>query len=328
MEKLGTDVRELLLASFGTPLRRLELRQLGLADHDVQRLLRNGGLQRSHARYVSGKLEARLARAACAQTAHPGSAISHLSAAELRGLRVWAGSAERGPADPVWLTCPPGSRRNLKRLDVVLRRAGLTVQDLQQHHHVLLTSDARTAVDIARDRPLREAVVTIDHALAQSVTRDELDAVLERQHRWPGIRSARAAVAFGSRLSESALESFARAVFAEAGMPAPILQAQFWDGYRWMPERVDFWWPEFRTVGEADGLRKFEAATQQQRRGLLRRAFERDQRLADRGLELVHFGWEDAVHRPQQLIQRFRSAFDRGSRRTDEPPTWRPAPSR
>jgi hypothetical protein len=253
--------------------------------------------------------------------------ISHLTAAELRGLRIWAGSTERDLADPVCLTCAPGSRRNLKRPDVVLRRAGLTVQDLQHHHHLLLTSDARTVVDIARHSPLRESIVTVDHALAQSVTRDELNAVLERQHRWPGIRSAREAVAFGNPLSESALESFARVVFAEAGLPPPILQAQFWDGYRWMPERVDFWWPEFRTVGEADGLAKFEAPTQEQRRVLLRRAFDRDHRLADRGLELVHFTWEDAVLHPNHLIHRLRSAFARAPHRTDEPPVWRPTPT-
>ena len=115
-------------------------------------------------------------------------------------------------------------------------------------------------------------------------------------------------------------------VFSEAGLPAPILQAQFWDGRRWMVERVDFWWPEFRTVAEADGLQKFEAPTAAERRGLLRRSFERDQRLADCGLELVHFGWEDAVRRSEHLVRRLRAAFDRGLRRTGASPTWRVAP--
>lgn len=55
---------------------------------------------------------------------------------------------------------------------------------------------------------------------------------------------------------KSVLESIARVLFAEAGLPPPVLQAQFWNGRWWMTERVDFWWPEFRTVAEADGLAK------------------------------------------------------------------------
>jgi len=305
-------------------LRRRELLELGLEEHDVQRLLRNSGLQRSHARYLSGRVDPRLARIACAQAAHTGSVVSHFSAAELRGLRVWTG----GTPDPVWLTRRPGPARNLKRADVVLRRAGLPTADLQQHRGLELTSDARTTVDIARERPLREAVVTVDHALAGGLSPDQLKATLERQQGWPGVQAARAAVAFGDPRSDSALESFARVVFLEAGLPPPILQAQFWNGYRWMAERVDFWWPEFRTVAEADGLLKFEASTAEERRGLLRRSFERDQRLADRGLELVHFGWEDAVRRSAQLAGRIRAAFERGFRRPGPPPVWRVAPIR
>jgi hypothetical protein len=325
VERLDDDVRERLLGERRRPLRHTELRQLGMEKYDVERLVRNGALQRAHDRYIDGTLDARVACVACAQAAHPRSVISHYTAAELRGLRVWTNPDRRPFAETVWLSCEPGRRRNLKRADVVLRRAGLTEADLQLHRGLWLTSDARTTVDIARDLPLREAVATVDHALSGFVSKAELDAVLEHQVRWPGIRAARAAVDFADSRSESALESFARVVFAHGGLPAPVLQAQFWDGACWLTERVDFWWPEFRTVGEADGLEKFEAPTASQRRWLRRRAFERDQRLADRGLELVHFGWEDAVRRPDELIRRFRAAFDRGSRRTDAAPTWRTA---
>ncbi len=317
-------MRERLAERSVRPMRHLELLELGLQKYDVERLLRRGQLQRAHARYVDGHLDARLACIACAQAAHPRSVISHFTAAELTGLRVWTNQERRPSADTVWLTCESG-RGNLKRADVVLRRAGLSEADLRLHRGLWLTSDARTTVDIARELPLREAVVTVDHALSGSVSRAELEAVLERQYRWPGVQNARAAIDLGDPRAESALESFARAVLAQSGLPAPLLQAQFWDGYRWLTDRVDLWWPEFRTVGEADGLEKFEAPTAAERRWLLRRAFERDQRLADRGLELVHFGWEDAVRRPDDLVRRFRAAFDRGSRRTDPAPTWRAA---
>ncbi|TDD17033.1 hypothetical protein E1218_28640 [Kribbella turkmenica] len=322
MERLAADVRAELVARSGTPLRHGDLLRLGLEQHDVQRLLRKRALQRFHSRYVGGHVDPRQTRIACTQAAHPGTVVSHFSAAELRGLRVWG----TGTSGPVWLTRPPGTQRNLRNADVVLRRAGLPASELQHHRGLVLTSDARTTVDLARELPLREAVVTVDDTLARAVSRAELEAVMEGQERWPSIRAARAAVALGDPRSESALESFARVVFLEAGLPVPVLQAQFWDGYRWMVERVDFWSPEFRTVAEADGLQKFEAPTAQERRRLLRRSYERDQRLTDHGLELIHFGWEDAVRRPQQLVRRLRSAFHRGIQRAGDPPGWRVAP--
>ncbi|MEU8226856.1 hypothetical protein [Kribbella sp. NPDC048915] len=325
MKRLGDDVRERLARGLTSPLRHADLLALGLQKYDVERLLRRGALQRAYGRYVRGDSDQHLARAAAAQAAHPRSVISHFTAAELTGLRTWTDAGRRTAPHKVWLTCEPGRRRNLKRTDVVLRRAGLSATDLRLHRGLWLTSDARTTIDLARELPLREAVVTVDHALASSVSRAELEAVLDRQSRWPGVQNARAAVALGDPGAESALESYSRMVLLFGGLPAPVLQVEFWDGYRWLTIRVDLWWPEFRTVGEADGLEKYEAATPAERRRLLRRAHERDQRLADLGVEVVHFGWEDAVHHPADLVRRFETAFTRGARRTGPAPTWRPA---
>ncbi|TDW23109.1 hypothetical protein [Kribbella kalugense] len=326
MERLEVGVREELVRRATRPMRQGELLGLGLQKYEIERLLRNGHLRYAHARYVNGRTDPRIAVIACAQAAHPKSVVSHFTAAEVAGLRVWTNQDSRPSPDAVWLTCEPGPRRNLKRTDVVLRRAGLIEADLQLRDGIWLTTDARTTVDIARELPVREAVTTVDHVLSRGVCRADLEAVLARQRRWPGIRNARTAVALSDPRSESALESYARVVFVESGLQTPILQVQFWNGTRWLTERVDFWWPQFRTVGEADGLEKFEAATASERRRLLRRSFERDQRLADLGLELVHFGWEDAVRRPANLIHRFETAFARASHRTDPTPTWRPAP--
>jgi hypothetical protein len=199
----------------------------------------------------------------------------------------------------------------------------LAATDLSRRQGLLVTSAARTVVDLARALPLREAIVTVDHALRTGTTIAEIEAVLDRQQRWTGIRRARSTVDFADPRSESALESIARAFFATAGLPAPVLQAQFWDGVCWMPERVDFWWPQFRTVGEADGLAKYENDSAEKRRRLLRRSHRRDQRLSDRGIELVHFGWEDAIDRRSDLPARLRAAFHRGRSRPGDPPIWR-----
>ncbi|WP_410787518.1 hypothetical protein [Kribbella sp. C-35] len=328
MDRLGYDVRERLAVVVRTPQRRAALRELGLGDADLRRLVRRGALRHHHGRYVDGRLDEQLATIACAQAAYPGSVVSHFSAARLAGIPVWTdrGRPSGAPIDAAWLTRPPEAPRNQRRADIVVRRAGLTAADLAGHGWLPVTRLARTVVDLARELPLRESIVTVDGALRTGTTLAELHAVAGRQQHWPGIRRAQYAITFGDPSAESVLESIARAVFAAAGLPAPLLQVQFFDGSGWMPERVDFWWPWFRTVGEADGLAKYEANSPAERRLLLRKSHRRDQRLSDRGVELVHFGWEDVVDPRSDLIARLRAAFARGESRTTEPPRWRAVP--
>ncbi len=324
MEQLPDTVRTALERAMVVPQSWTELLALGLQHKDVKRLLRRGVLQHHHQRYVGGHLQADLAAMACAVAAHPGSALSHFTAARLAELRTWVDGKrdDAPPSTATWLTRPPGRGRNIARDDVVLRLAGLPRGDLRTHNRLILTADARTVVDLARELPLREAVVTVDHALAVAVTRAALDAAVESQAGWPGINRAREAVAFGDPRAESVLESVARAVFAEHGLPSPVLQARFWDGSRWTAERVDFWWPQYRTFAEADGLAKYEAETPKERRERMRAAFVREQRLADLGLEMVRFGWEDAVSDGKALCGRLWSAFDRGTARPGDVPLW------
>ncbi|GAA3150690.1 hypothetical protein JOF29_008347 [Kribbella aluminosa] len=326
MDRLGYGVRERLLVVARTPQRRAALREVGLGDADLRRLVRRGALRHHHGHYVDGRLDEQVAVIACAQAAYPGSVVSHFSAARLAGIPVWTDRGSSAPIDATWLTRPPEAPRNQRRPDIVVRRAGLTVADLSHHGWLPVTSVARSVVDLTRELPLHESIVTVDAALRSGTTTADLRAVAEHQQHWPGSRRALSAIAFGDSASESPLESIARARFAAGGLPPPILQVQFFDGFGWMPERVDFWWPWFRTVGEADGLAKYEASSPQERRRLLRRSHRRDQRLSDRGVELVHFGWEDVVDPRSDLIARFRAAFARGDSRTAEPPVWRAAP--
>jgi len=328
MDRLSEEVRARVLAVTRTPQRRQILLELGLRDPDLRRLVRRDVLQHHHGHYLDGRVDERLARIACAQARHPGSVVSHFSAAQLAGLSTWTdgGRALAPPVDAVWLSRPSVAKRNQRRRDIVVRRATLAPADLSRHGWLPVTSTARTVVDLARALPLREALVTVDHALRSGTSLTDLEAVVERQFQWPGIRRAQVTIEFGDPGAESALESIARAAFAAAGLPTPVLQAQFWDGTGWMPERVDFWWPQYRTIGEADGLAKY-GDTPEERRRQLRQSHRRDQRLSDRAVELVHFGWEDALDPRSDLIHRLRAAFERGRSRPGDPPLWRVAPT-
>ncbi|MCW2614617.1 MAG: hypothetical protein JWN08_1611 [Frankiales bacterium] len=168
---------------------------------------------------------------------------------------------------------------------------------------------ARTVVDVARTRPFAFAVVTADAALARGATRDELAVVLERCRRWPGSRSARRVVEFADALSESALESLGRARFEEAGLPRPELRVELSDADRLV--RVDHRWARSRTVAEADGLLKYDSPD------VLRKEKLREDWLRDRGEQVVRYVWDEALRRPDVIVDRLRRAFLRS--------TWRAA---
>lgn len=185
-------------------------------------------------------------------------------------------------------------------------RSWLPDEHLTTSGGVVVTTLARTVVDVARTRPFAFAVVTADAALARGCREEELEEVLSRCRRFPGTRSARRAIAFADARSESALESLGRARFDEHGLPPPALQVDLGDEYGAV--RVDHYWEEHRTVGEADGLAKYDDLS------VLRAEKVREDGLRDRGEQVVRYGWDEALRHPAVLAARFRRAFMRTAR--------------
>ena len=137
-------------------------------------------------------------------------------------------------------------------------------------------------------------------------SKDELAAILADCARWRGVSRAADVVAFADRLAESVLESIARVVFRDVGLPPPELQV--WAGDAEIVGRVDFLWRRFRTIAEVDGLLKYAdpaRAIQQ---------LERDKRLRDAGYEVVHFSWQEITQQPAYVATTVRTAFRRGAR--------------
>jgi hypothetical protein len=89
-----------------------------------------------------------------------------------------------------------------------------------------VTTAARTAIDLARALPFRAGVVAADSALHRRLaTKDELQSVLATCSRWRGAATAAGVIGFADGRSESPLESIARVVFRDCGLPPPQLQA-------------------------------------------------------------------------------------------------------
>ena len=216
-------------------------------------------------------------------------AASHETAAVLHGLPI----LDRAHQRSVHMTRVRRYQGLTPLPGLLVHNAGLPEEHLCVVDGVVMTSVARTVVDIARRRPFRAGVVAADAALHLGLcTGDELLRVLGDCHGWPGIVKARGVVRFADDRAESPLESISRVALARRGLPTPELQVEI--GF----DRVDFFWPPWNVVGEADGLEKYTGITS------IVREKEREERLRAYGCHLVRWLWAEAYGRPDVLGDR------------------------
>lgn len=170
-----------------------------------------------------------------------------------------------------------------------------------------MTSIARTVVDLARSEDAAWALAAADAALHRGVDIDELHSLLEDNPRRPGNRAARQRLLMADGRAESPGESISRFNMAMAGLPEPVLQQEFT-----LPGgslvRTDFWWPQFRLVGEFDGLVKYGEEFAAGGVDALVREKAREDGLRGLGLFVVRWGWRVALNR-QLLAATIRGAM-------------------
>jgi predicted transcriptional regulator of viral defense system len=228
---------------------------------------------------------------------------SHRSAAVLHGLDLFG----RQPGDIVTLTRPPGSsgsRTSRNRLKVYT--ASLPADHVTTCFGHQATTAARTVIDIARTSTFMHGVVVADSALhKKKTTKKALADVLAHCRDWPGAARAARVVNFSDHRAESVLESCARVVFRAYHLPPPDLQVEIFgrDGFI---GRVDFCWPQFRTISEADGLMKYEK-TPSLATGQLRR----DQLFREAEWKAVHFNWAQLFRETERVISWHKTTFAR-----------------
>ena len=169
----------------------------------------------------------------------------------------------------------------------------------------LATTPAWTAVEVARQLSRPRALATLDAALHSSwCTPTELARVVDEQRGRRGIVQVRELLELADGRAESAMESEARLVMLDHGLPAPALQYEIegLDSQRW---RVDFAWPDARVAAEYDSV-EWHAG--------------RDEMLRDRArfAAIQELGWvmipivsDDVRKRPARLANRI--AFHLGA---------------
>ena len=233
-----------------------------------------------------------------------GAVVSHGSAAVLHGIPVWAAAVERVH---VTRSRSYGARR---RHVVEVHCAPLAGADVTVHDGVLVTSVARTVIDLARSLPFEQAVAAADHAVRLGLAPTELDAGLAAMPRWPHVRQARRVLAFIDPRSESVGESVSRVRIREDGLPDPELQREIRTGVGVLVGRVDFCWDHQRTIGEFDGRVKYGRLLPPGKsiEDAIYAEKLREDALRDLGWRVVRWTWAD-LYAPGRLRDRLQRAF-------------------
>lgn len=242
-----------------------------------------------------------------------------LRAAQLASRQRWAGARRtaalvlglpligRPPVVPQMLR--DGGRRGAQGRDRHARVGPLPSAHTEERNGLLLTTGARTTIDIARQESFRNGVVMADAALRRGVPDEDLHGVLTTMCRWPGVARARLVVGFADGRAESPLESITRVAFLHEGLEVPEPQVEVWlDGV--FVARVDLLLREPLLAIEADGAAKFDGPT------VLPKLVERQERLRACGVDVLRTWWDDVFTDTWSFGQRVRQRLDeRGARR-------------
>ncbi|MGI9196553.1 MAG: hypothetical protein ACR2KE_03735 [Candidatus Nanopelagicales bacterium] len=211
--------------------------------------------------------------------------------------------------------------------DVLVRKAQIPEDHMVEVDGLRVTSPLRTALDLARELTLPEALIPLDAALrtvllqarsgcglpdhlaveSRSHQLDvhlEAERVLQSLRHLHGARQARKALAVSSPLAESPAESASRGHLLLAGLPPVGLQVRVLDGDG-CERRLDFLLAP-GLAGEVDGFVKYEgdpgghAARKEKRRDL---ALQRG------GTFTVRWSAEESFWKPQTVIRVVRHAL-------------------
>lgn len=254
-----------------------------------------------------------LLRAYAELVANPSAVLSRQSAALAWGLpspgfTPWQDF-------PVSVTFPSGQGHGSQSGRAEHRVAPLPPEHIMRDRSGhLITSVARTAVDLAKGLPLEQALVVLDGAARRLIAglvvdprrsefsdpqlvasaREQLAEVAAQL----GVGRLACAISLADPARESAAESLSAGRFWQAGLPEAECQAKVRSGFRVL--FPDFLWREFGLVGECDGAGKYE----DKRAAVLEK--EREQELRDLDYTVVRWLALEIMLRPEVVVERVR----------------------
>lgn len=185
---------------------------------------------------------------------------------------------------------------------VVHRRAGAPLVMIDERP---VTAPAWTAVEVARALSRRRALATLDAALRSGRCNSaELARAVADQAGRRGIVKVRKLIPLADGKSESPMESEARLVMLDGGLPAPILQHRVVDSLGKV-RRLDFAWPDEMVAAE------YDSETWHSGDAFVRRDREKIAAIQDLGWTVVPIVADDVRRRPQLLVNRIEAHLRR-----------------
>ena len=294
-----------------------ELKESGYESNELGRLTRAGKLRHlrrgAYAEPVGDASEPRVAHLelleATLRQSSPDLVGSGMSAAAVHDLPLWKESLHK-----VQLTRDRAGGLKKRRYSVI-RSIPLDGDEVVRVDGFLVTSLARTVLDLSCQLSMQQAVAVGDAALRRGLTQEEIGGALERARGRHGIARARRTMAFLDARAESPGESVSRVVFYEIGIPAPELQVHVRHPSGRLIGRCDFGWEECETVGEFDGRVKYGRALQPEQsiEDILFDEKEREDAIRDEGKQMVRWTWPD-LEPATELKTRILRTFARGRR--------------
>jgi len=195
---------------------------------------------------------------AVAETRRAPPVLSHWSAAVIHSLPI-VGDWPMFVHTSVGPTSGGRSRNGVVKHSVRLRDG-----DVEEYDGLLVTSLARTVVDLTGSSSPLSAIAMVDHTLRidrhagrpARLHRDRLLETWESMLPFRGQARSLDLIEFGETAADTPLESVSRFTMRVIGCPRPRLQTPFFDRRGFIGE-TDFDWPDYGHIGEADGDRKY-----------------------------------------------------------------------
>jgi len=248
-------------------------------------------------------------------TVRTAAVVSHQSAALILGLPT--------PGFGHWEDLPvsvtlPVTGNSTSSATVIHHTGPLPAAQVQRDKEgYLVTTPARTAVDLAADLPLPEALVLLDSA-ARLICASLVNGIRRRDYANPQLVHAavelleqaavtvratrlRPALALVNPSRESVAESLSAGHMQLGGLPTPRFQAEIRTPMGTL--YPDFLWEDLKLIGECDGAVKYNDAS-----GYVLEK-EREQVLRDLGYRFVRWLAKEIMLQPAVVMERIARAL-------------------
>ncbi len=276
-----------------------QLASCGIDSGAITVRLRRGQLHRVHRGVYAvgtGRLTLRGELTAAVLACGDGAVLSHHAAA------AWWGLLRSDERDPEVIV-PRGAGRGLAGVRPRWSRS-LDRRDVWRRESILVTSPARTVLDLAADLPASTLRRMVRQALAERrLSIRQLTEVLDRAPRHRGVTALRSVLADGHVPTRSELEDRALDLFEQAGFERPEVNSELLlDGRRIRP---DLLWRHRHVVIELDGAAWHHDPLTQ------RNDADKQAILEAHGYRVLRITWQQVVDHPRQTLARIRAALGR-----------------